>query len=1118
MPKWRIEHEIEQEGVRFHLTESALLRSKSHVPIENWGLCGKNSDLPGVAQLLAWCDEDFVQSDNSSVLVPHEAIANMTASTAAAVNLPLTAPYLLNLQHAGTLDQPKFQFRTTWLQATGQRLMGATQLGAFLQVGSRSYRIPIEVYQLLEATKAFNDSSEEGEQARLYHWAIVQEHLPEASTRSIKADGYIQSTRIGHAAAFSLDLKTGADGFTFDPVLFGSRIVAENAAKAGEDDDQGVISEAQQLLPDAQQKVFSKERFEKFGDCQSRYALGDGWYVVFDEDTRQALNVVRKVQQSDRDTRRKFAKNPRSFIRKELGEDFDEQRLEGLFIETSEYSQRIKDVGLWQATVIPWVARANESWLPERFGLRIGDKYVTVSPTDVSQLKKIAQEAVNSGAATFEWNGESIPASNETLSAIERLVGLEIPDRSEGQVPNDESSEEESETPPGPIVLVIDQNFDEVEYTRVLKRRSDCVDDELPLSLKTSLKAHQIDGLRWLKESWSSGSSGVLLADDMGLGKTLQALAFLAWLREKMDSRSLRHSPILMVAPTGLLTNWREEVSKHFYSPGLGNELIAYGRDLKSLRSKSGRETDIGEAVLDSHELQRSDWIMTTYETLRDYQHSFGAIRFAAIVYDEVQKIKTPGKNMTDAAKAMNGDFVLALTGTPVENRLADLWCIMDTLQPGGLGGLKEFSARYEKDPLEEDLKALKDQLMLPKEDKPASMLRRMKAGSLKGLPDKFEHPVHKIMPAAQAEIYSEAIAMAKSSKDKGGMLKALQSFKSISLHPTHPDQAESSSYIKDSARLTATFEILDQIKEKGEKALVFLESREMQPVVAGLIQRRYKLPKQPMLISGAVSGAKRQSRVNEFQKARKDFDVIILSPRAGGVGLTLTAANHVIHLSRWWNPAVEDQCTDRVYRIGQKREVHVYYPMAIHPEFADSSFDVRLHTLLESKRSLSREMLMPPVEEKADSKNLFGQTIGQTSDDDTTNDSAETTLEKIDVMEPLQFEDWVLEKLNENGFDVCRTPPSHDHGADGTAISKATGTKLIIQCKHIQRDALCDETAVEDLLRAKPSYQGDTLVYLAVTNARGFSRKAKRIASKENIRLIARNELRSWPSNVRSL
>jgi hypothetical protein len=156
------------------------------------------------------------------------------------------------------------------------------------------------------------------------------------------------------------------------------------------------------------------------------------------------------------------------------------------------------------------------------------------------------------------------------------------------------------------------------------------------------------------------------------------------------------------------------------------------------------------------------------------------------------------------------------------------------------------------------------------------------------------------------------------------------------------------------------------------------LESLDMQGFLIPILQRRYTLARPPALINGKVDGGRRQQRVNEFQAARPGFDVMLLSPRAGGVGLTLTAANHVIHLSRWWNPAVEDQCTDRIYRIGQSRDVHVYYPLAIHPDsvLGEHSFDRKLHGLLAHKRELSREMLMPPVDNERDAEALFGETV----------------------------------------------------------------------------------------------------------------------------------------------
>jgi SNF2 family DNA or RNA helicase len=190
-----------------------------------------------------------------------------------------------------------------------------------------------------------------------------------------------------------------------------------------------------------------------------------------------------------------------------------------------------------------------------------------------------------------------------------------------------------------------------------------------------------------------------------------------------------------------------------------------------------------------------------------------------------------------------------------------------------------------------------------------------------------------------------------------------LQALRMISLHPVRPTQNDTEDYQTASARFIQTITILDSIHQKKEKVLVFLESREHQPVLADLLRARYSLPRLPMIINGQTPTASRQKYVQTFQNERDRFDIMILSPKAAGVGLTLTAANHVIHLSRWWNPAVEDQCTDRIYRLGQERNVHVYYPLAIHsqPHLRDYSFDLQLHQLLERKRTLSRDVLMPP-------------------------------------------------------------------------------------------------------------------------------------------------------------
>jgi SNF2 family DNA or RNA helicase len=234
-------------------------------------------------------------------------------------------------------------------------------------------------------------------------------------------------------------------------------------------------------------------------------------------------------------------------------------------------------------------------------------------------------------------------------------------------------------------------------------------------------------------------------------------------------------------------------------------------------------------------------------------------------------------------------------------------------------------------------------------------------------------------MPAAQAAAYAAIVQQGVASAgERGAMLGILQNLRKASLIAEDPGpEGLTDAFVAASARLRALTRILDQLRDTGEKALVFVEFLDMQELLIPYLQRRYALPRPPLRISGEVSGALRKSRVDQFQKGPAgEFDVMLLSPKAGGVGLTLTAANHVLHLTRWWNPAVEDQCTDRVYRIGQKRPVTVHLPLAIHPEFPDHSFDRNLHALLEGKRTLSRSVLAPPTASDNDIANLFASSV----------------------------------------------------------------------------------------------------------------------------------------------
>jgi SNF2 family DNA or RNA helicase len=633
--------------------------------------------------------------------------------------------------------------------------------------------------------------------------------------------------------------------------------------------------------------------------------------------------------------------------------------------------------------------------------------------------------------------------------------------------------------------------------------------------VQSTLKTHQRAGLSWIQAAWKAGYAGVLLADDMGLGKTLQALAFLAWLRELRTSsakKGERKTPIIIVAPTGLLANWQKEQRLHLREPGLGDVCRAYGRHLKELKTISSRDIDLGAPALDHKRIQQADWVLTTYETLRDYHLSFAAIPFCCAVFDEIQKVKMPTSLLTRAAKTLNADFTLGLSGTPIENQLSDLWCIMDLVNPGCLASLKQFTTKYDPDD-NNALIELRDRLLNENPHGPSLALRRMKTEHLEGLPEKKIHVRKRLMPEMQANVYRDVVARAKQ-PDAGPMLETLHRLRGVSLHPIWPPAGEISdpaAFIGQSARLSETFSILDEISARREKTLIFLESLDLQQHLALLIKRRYGLKNLPMQINGDVSGDKRQKLVDEFQTSSNVFDVMILSPRAGGVGLTLTTANHVIHLSRWWNPAVEDQCTDRIYRIGQNQPVNVYYPMAVHPHYGGTSFDELLDTLLQRKRGLSSRMLVPPVNLKQD-QSWFAENLGCNAE---TTTSSPCDLNDLDLMEPRAFERWAISRCAPLGWEVSRTPRSHDAGADGLMVHRNTHARVIVQCKHKQSDeAVCGPNAVDDLLRARAHYGVDARL-IALTNAKRFSKSAQEQAAKYGVVLLDRNALREWPNQL---
>ncbi|MDN3402560.1 MULTISPECIES: DEAD/DEAH box helicase [unclassified Pseudoalteromonas] len=539
---------------------------------------------------------------------------------------------------------------------------------------------------------------------------------------------------------------------------------------------------------------------------------------------------------------------------------------------------------------------------------------------------------------------------------------------------------------------------------------------------------HQESGISWMLSLLKSAQldnyddmyrvQGALLADDMGLGKTYMTLVMMAEYLTIQRQNNKSEKPILIVAPLSLLENWEQEVDATFNeSPFRDIKVLQSARDLKEFRVKGAERESMQLATVidDSHAdhesiryalhvgadaaTKRLDMdrrvVITTYQTLRDYQFSLCVIDWGVVVFDEAQNIKNPNTQATRAAKGLKADFKLLATGTPVENSLSEFWCLMDTAQPGLLGDwgyfrerwIKPISSANEEEKAEvrldvgNDLRNAAGQFMLrrTKEDELTGMpTKTIKTGIHKDLADNmaFAPELARNMTGGQLLGYNQIVEdyRAEKAKEQGGghALTVLQQLRAVSLHPRldevfkqPPNNAKDAQRnLQESEKLRMLLDILSDIKNKKEKVIIFATTKKLQAVLKICLDKIYEL--NIHVINGdskAMATKKeqlsRKGMITDFE-AKDGFNIIIMSPVAAGVGLTVIGANHVVHLERHWNPAKEAQATDRVYRIGQKKPVFIHLPCLLHPEY--DSFDVNLDKLLAKKTMLRDAVVTPEV------------------------------------------------------------------------------------------------------------------------------------------------------------
>lgn len=450
----------------------------------------------------------------------------------------------------------------------------------------------------------------------------------------------------------------------------------------------------------------------------------------------------------------------------------------------------------------------------------------------------------------------------------------------------------------------------------------------LPKHFTGELRPYQRRGYAWLSFLRDLGLGGCL-ADDMGLGKTVQTLTMI-----QRDVEGGERRPVLLVCPTSVINNWKREAAR--FTPNI-SVMVHHG----SSRTKSDT---FAKAAAD-HAL-----VVTSYGVLRRDTDIIQDVEWSGIVADEAQNIKNPYTKQSQAIRSLQADYKFALTGTPVENGVADLWSIMEFLNPGFLGGLDQFQRKFIR-PIQADQSGEATNRL--RRATGPFILRRLKTDKsvISDLPDKIEIKEYCALTKEQTTLYASvlqdaerAILESEGIGRKGAILGVLTKLKQVCNHPSH-FLRDNSTIPKRSGKLDRLIQMLEEVIETGDKALIFTQFVEMGNIIKHHIQETFG--REVLFLHGGTPRRQRDIMVERFGNDDR-IQVFVVSLKAGGTGLNLTAANHVFHFDRWWNPAVEDQATDRAFRIGQTKNVQVRKMMCV------GTLEEKIDKMIEQKKQIA--------------------------------------------------------------------------------------------------------------------------------------------------------------------
>jgi SNF2 family DNA or RNA helicase len=1063
-------------GTALYATEAGLFL-EARPPLTGESISFSSSELAkGGTNLKAIADaipmlleEGIAALEDGGLLVPSDSVHQLLQEDYGLRDvLPEQCPFALQIKSAGSVGSSDFGFTTEFY--LGPAEVFCMVLGAFVKRASTLYLLPKSVFDVLTAIRSFNEL-DPAEKTKTNALRCISRIKSFAEHSVVAFDSYIQSENVIIPKKLGIDLRSNHDStVTAIPTIDGT-----NNEQLG-------------------------AHFLAFNEVQDVYDLdapdGGRFRIILEPEVKEAAQRIKQLRHLRSQEKDRLCTAPETFF--EGMADID-------VVDFQKFGPRVKGIGPYVFQPKPYIRPVSAKFLEGiddsdtnyELGLKVIDCDdveidISLAADALPNICKEAEEQLATEAPVLSLMDKfgqtfKIPLSKRLLEDLQALQRAKTTETSSSSTASrSETATADPNSPlivaESPIPLLTDKSA-EKKYVLIHENEERLDYQELPESAGTGttvefhkpkalieklngepfeLKLYQKEGVGWLQHCFNLSTldelgrrRGGLLADEMGLGKTLQVLTFLSWVIEDplVDELGKDQGPyksILVVAPVILLEVWKKEIAKFFKDQGevFSPYVVLHGDELRKFKmAAGGREYKIGESTLDLERIKRYRMVITNYDTVKNYQHSFAKIAWSVVVTDEAQEIKEPKTAVTQSLKSLNAGFRVALTGTPVENRLLDLWNIVDFVQPGLLGAASAFTKTFESEQaiLNDTIRHQRAETLrqnLQYSTPSSFILRRLKTDKLEGLPEKKEFTRFSELSRDQQNLHHQILQDAKRNPEAKGMhLKAIQRLVKVYQHTAlelgSVQTCTPKELIQQSPKLQETLKILHEIRGRREKVLIFALLRQMQLILKKAIEHEFSFT--PNIINGSTEGGAtnlRHKLIKEFED-KQGFNCMILSPDVAGVGLTIVGANNVIHYGRWWNPAKEAQATDRVHRLGQTKEVNVYYPLSASSAFP--TFDFKLHSLLEKKRELAKDFLVPTVglELTEDEIDSFLAEPGSTASGTTglVKDVASMNTEKFQALCALFFEN--------SGYKMVLTPESQN--ADIHAIGWGKEGLLLI-------------------------------------------------------------------------